>query len=112
MGQNGKEQHSMAHQQDQDTLDEWEQLDDDEDGVHGEPPEQPRRGILKRTPSSKKKIDLKFTKTAKEIFKMFTLSTTNQILRGVSPTMEGSYSPRFPSAQQKEKILQKEMAGA
>jgi hypothetical protein len=39
---------------------------------------------------------------------MFTLQTTNQILRGVSPTTTGSLSPRFPSKKEKEKILEKE----
>ena len=60
-------------------------------------------------PKKKKSIAISLPKSAKHVYKMFTLSATNQILRGVSPTTGGPLSPRYPTPSQKEKLIQKEL---
>lgn len=83
-----------------DTLDEWEPIEDDE-------PEESKTKSS-RSRSKHKYGNILLPTSAKEIYKMFNLRTTNQILRGVSPTTTGSLSPRFPSKKEKEKIQEKE----
>ena len=83
-----------------DTLDEWEPIEDDE-------PEE-NKTKSSRSRSKHKYGNILLPTSAKEIYKMFNLRTTNQILRGVSPTTTGSLSPRFPSKKEKEKIQEKE----
>ena len=83
-----------------DTLDEWEPIEDDE-------PEESKTKSS-RSRSRHKYGNILLPTSAKEIYKMFNLRTTNQILRGVSPTTTGSLSPRFPSKKEKEKIQEKE----
>ena len=83
-----------------DTLDEWEPIEDDE------PEESKSKSSRSRSKHRYGKVLL--PTSAKEIYKMFSLRTTNQILRGVSPTTTGSLSPRFPSKKEKEKILERE----
>ena len=93
---------NIVGQPEQTTLDEWEQIEDDN------PEEGKVKSSRSRTKGRSKYGNVLLPKSAKEIYKMFTLSTTNQILRGVSPTTPETLSPRFPSPKQKEKILQKE----
>ena len=86
----------------QSTLDEWEPIEDDDD------PDQEKGKSSKSRSRGKRVGNILLPKSAKEIYKMFTLRTTNQILRGVSPTTTGSLSPRFPSQKEKQQILEKE----
>ena len=88
----------------QSTLDEWEPIEDEdaEEETKSKSSKSRSRGKYKRVG------DILLPRSAKEIYKMFTLRTTNQILRGVSPTTTGSLSPRFPSPKQKQEILEKE----
>ena len=90
-------------QAEQSTLDEWEPIEDDDDQADKE-----KSKSSKSRSRGKRVGNILLPKSAKEIYKMFTLRTTNQILRGVSPTTTGSLSPRFPSQKEKEKILEKE----
>ena len=90
-----------VHAEQSDTLDEWEQIEDDE-------PEESKTKSSTRSKSKHRYGNILLPTSAKEIYKMFTLRTTNQILRGVSPTTTGSLSPRFPSKKEKEKIMEKE----
>ena len=88
----------------QSTLDEWEPIEDEdaEEETKSKSSKSRSRGKYKRVG------DILLPRSAKQIYKMFNLRTTNQILRGVSPTTTGSLSPRFPSPKQKQEILEKE----
>ena len=57
----------------------------------------------------RKKIEVRLPTSSKQVFKTFTLSATNQILRGISPTTGGSLSPRYPTPSEREKLIKKEL---